>query len=615
MRVPIITGFFDRLPALRAERANRGARRAPKGRGLNSIPIRFAVMTGALTSLCVAAQLYLWVGMERDHVAISLVIVVLACSIIIPTLITWAAATKLTGQIDALKKSTEAIVNGDFDAPVDVDCACEVGGLAESFRKMVGRLNSNILRMNVLAYSDPLTGLPNRAVATHMLGHLMSANREGSVIFIDLDGFKKINDNLGHEAGDELLRQASLRIIEIGLERTVEDLDACTTPFGELCDRAPEDVVFVRFAGDEFVAILPGLTSRSELETISDRVVAALKQPFLIKGSSITIGASVGIARAPVDSQEALELLNFADLAMYVAKQAGKNGYRFFDPEMRNVVVERNRIESDLRQAIAQNQLVLHYQPKLDARSLECTGVEALVRWNHPDRGVLGPGDFIQVAEQAGLMREMGYNILRMAIVQCRAWLDAGTPRKIAVNISPAQFEDNCLAEGILALLFEFDVDASMLELEITESMLVSDFAMTKTRLLELQQAGVEISIDDFGVGFSNLSQLARLPFNALKIDRSLVADIGANPKSEGIVRAIVGMAQALGHRTIAEGIEHPEQLQFLSSIGCDQVQGFLFSKPVAAAAIDEWEKDRQQNRVADLQAKLVRHFTSHRSA
>lgn len=615
MKVPSITELVDRLPASGAERMDHSARRGLKGRGLNSIPVRFAVMSGGLTSLCVAAQLYLWLGMDRDDVAVSLIAVVLACSIVIPTIVTWAAASKLTGQIDALKKSTEAIVNGDFDAPVDVDCACEVGGLAESFRKMVGRLNSNILRMNVLAYSDPLTGLPNRAVATHMLGHLMNANREGSVIFIDLDGFKKINDNLGHEAGDELLKQASRRIIEIGLERTLEDLDACTTPFGELCDRAPEDVVFVRFAGDEFVAILPGITSRSELERISDRVVAALKQPFLVKGTSITIGASVGIARAPVDSQGALELLNFADLAMYVAKQAGKNGFRFFDPEMRDVVVERSRIESDLREAVAQNQLVLHYQPKLDAQSLECAGVEALVRWNHPNRGLLGPGEFIPVAEQAGLMREMGYNILRAAVGQCRTWIDAGTPRKIAVNISPAQFEDESLATGILDLLSEFDVETSMLELEITESMLVTDFAITKTRLLELQQAGVEISIDDFGVGFSNLSQLARLPFNALKIDRSLVADIGVNQKSEGIVRAIVGMARALGHRTIAEGIEHPEQLQFLRSIGCDEVQGFLFSKPVPAVSIDQWQDSRQQNYVSDLQAKLERHFTSPRSA
>jgi predicted signal transduction protein with EAL and GGDEF domain len=394
-----------------------------KGKGLNSIPIRFAVMTGVMTTLCVAAQFYLWIGVGYQQAAPGLIAAIMISAIVIPTVITWAAAAKLTGQIRALRVSTEAIVAGDFDSPVDVDCACEVGGLADSFRKMVGRLNSNILRMNILAYSDALTGLPNRIVATHMLDHLTQAGSrgQGAVLFIDLDGFKQVNDTHGHEAGDELLRQASLRIIEKGLGRTPEQLDTCTTPYGELCERAPEDIVFVRFAGDEFVALLPDVTDLDTLKAIAERIVSSLEAPFNIKGNSITIGASIGIARTPIDSSHPGELLNFADIAMYAAKEAGKNGFRFFDHSMRDLVVERNRIEADLRQAIAGDELTLHYQPKLDAATLECVGIEALARWNHPTRGMIAPGTFISIAEQGGLMPVMGASILRIAIRQCRA--------------------------------------------------------------------------------------------------------------------------------------------------------------------------------------------------
>lgn len=580
-----------------------------KGKGLNSIPIRFAVMTGVMATLCVVAQIYLWLGVGYGQAAWPLIATVMGCSIIIPTAITWAAANKLTGQIRALRNSTEAIVAGDFDSPVDVDCACEVGGLADSFRKMVGRLNSNILRMNILAYSDALTGLPNRIVATHMLGHMTKPDHggQGAVLFIDLDGFKQVNDTHGHEVGDELLKQASLRIIEKGLNRTPEQLDTCTTPYGELCDRAPEDIVFVRFAGDEFVALLPDMTDLDALAVIATSIVSSLNEPFSIRGLSISIGASIGIVRTPIDSDNAAELLNFADIAMYAAKEAGKNGFRFFDHSMRDLVIERNKIESDLRQAIAADELTLHYQPKLNAATLECVGVEALARWNHPERGMISPGTFIPIAEKAGLMPVMGASILRVAIRQCRAWLDAGIRRKVAVNVSPAQFEAADLVPEILALLREYDVEPELLELEITESMLMSDFTATRNRVEQLQETDISISIDDFGTGFSNLAQLAKLPFNAIKIDQSLIADIGKNDKSENIVKAIVDMAHALGHKTIAEGIETPEQLYFLQRIGCDKLQGYLFARPMPAADLENWQKERSQNTVAQMHEQISR--------
>lgn len=578
-----------------------------KGRGLNSIPVRFALMTGVMTTLCVLGQFYLWHGYE--HVATAVVLIMTSFTVIIPTAITWAAATKLTGQIRALRNSTEAIVAGDFDSPVSVDCACEVGGLADSFRKMVRRLNSNILRMNVLAYSDALTGLANRTVATHMLNHLTKPENsgQGALFFIDLDGFKQVNDAFGHEAGDELLKQASLRIVEKGLGRTLEQLDTCATPFGELCDRPPRDIVFVRFAGDEFVALLPNKTDKAELETTALSILSSLTEPFNIGGKQITIGASIGIAVTPIDSRDPAELLSFADLAMYAAKEAGKNGYRFFDHAMRDLVVERNSIEAELREAITRNELSLHYQPKLDANTLECVGVEALARWDHPIRGMISPATFIPIAEQAGLLPAMGAGIMRIAVRQCRTWLDAGVRRKIAVNVSPAQFENPDLVREILQILQEYNVEANLLEIEITESMLMPDFTATTNRLRQLRAAGIDISIDDFGIGFSNLSQLAKLPFNAIKIDQSLIADVGKNAKTENIIRAIVDMAHALGHKTVAEGVEKPEQFQFLQEIGCHVLQGFLFGRPMTAVDLEVWQKQRSRNVVSEMRDQVSR--------
>ncbi|MCC7123827.1 MAG: EAL domain-containing protein [Acidobacteria bacterium] len=568
-----------------------------KGTGLNSIPIRFALMTAVFAVLCISAQLYLWVHVGYDAAPRPLIVLVLGAAITVPTSITYLAARKLTTQIRAMWRSTEAIADGDFNRPVDVDCACEVGGLADSFRRMVGRLNSNILRMNMLAYSDTVTGLPNRVVITHVLRHFTSTERpgHGALLFIDLDGFKTVNDTLGHRVGDEVLRQASRRIIHRGLDRTIDQLDTCTTPFGELCHRPPEDIVFVRFAGDEFVALLPNVTDRQTLETRATAILESLEEPFTVEGHEIRIGASIGIVRAPDDSADSTELLNFADLAMYAAKQAGKGRRTFFSPELHAVAVERAGLEADLRRALEHEDLTLHYQPKLDSRTLDCAGFEALARWDHPTRGPIEPATFVPIAEQAGLMPALGAHVMRLAVRQCRAWLDAGVRRSVAINVSPAQFQNPHLVAEILAVLRDHGVPAEMIELEITESMIMSDFTSTKDRMEKLQAAGILISVDDFGIGFSNLSQIARLPFNTLKIDRSLVADIGINAKSESIVKAIVGMAHALGHQTIAEGIETPVQHHFLQQIGCDRLQGFMFGRPMPAADIDAWERERRR--------------------
>jgi len=322
-------------------------------------------------------------------------------------------------------------------------------------------------------------------------------------------------------------------------------------------------------------------------------VLRELAAPFDIDGNEVRIGASIGLARAPVDSADPQELLAFADLAMYAAKEGGRNRCVFFNPTLRELASENSRIEADLRQALADDALVLHFQPKLDARTLECVGFEALARWRHPELGWISPARFVPIAEQGGMMPALGGKVLEMAARQVCAWRAEGRKCRVSVNVSPIQFESPDFVADTLALLERCGAPPESIELEVTESLIMSDFAATRVRMRQLQSAGLSLSIDDFGIGFSNLSQLARLQFDTLKIDRSLVADIGVNPRSESIVRAIVDMAHALGHLTVAEGIETAQQFAFLREANCDRMQGFLFGRPMSAVDIDAWERDR----------------------
>lgn len=571
-----------------------------KGRGLNSIPVRFALMSAVLTATCIVVGHIVLFDQESEPSTAAIVGTMMLLAGV-PALITFLAANKLAGAIRALKASTEAVIAGELDSPVDVDCACEVGGLADSFRAMIARLNNNILRMNVLAYSDPVTRLPNRAVVSHVLQMMCQKECPATVMFIDLDGFKQVNDTLGHEAGDEILTLVADRILEGGFETTRNETDSCTTTFGELCTTCPTSLVFARFAGDEFVAILPHKLSRAELEARARQVIAAVCEPFIVNGTEVRLGASIGVSRSPHDTSDPEELLGYADLAMYAAKEAGKARTRFFDGSLRQLAIDRAGIEAGLRHAIDHDHLELHYQPKIDARTHALQGVEALVRWNHPEKGMVAPDVFIEIAETRGLMPDLGNAVLHMAARQARTWMEQDDPLPVAINVSAAQFERPHLVKEILGVLDDYRVDPSLLEIEITESMVMSDFAGTRYRLQQLQDAGVRISIDDFGTGFSNLSQLARLPFNVLKIDRSLVAALGRNEKAESIVGAIVHMAKALGHELVAEGIETPEQRDFLVELGCDRLQGHLFGSAMPLGELAGWREQRSASPVRDL--------------
>ena len=558
------------------------------GRGMNSIRTRFTILVAASCSVG-ALTIFFLDPLHMFGGPLTLVAVLgLVCVIAGPAAVTYYLAGKLIGDIRALKVSADAIVAGDVDRPVEVDCKCEVGGLADSFRKMVGRLNSNILRMNVLAYHDSVTGFTNRTVVQHVLTKALEGNAPMplAVMFIDLDGFKAINDTLGHDAGDQLLRQVSLRIVEEGLQRDRNSVDDCTTAYGELCDRPPEEIVFSRFAGDEFIVVLPGVTDEAQILKVCDRIQAALARPFNIGTDLAHVGASIGIARAPLDAQTASNILIDADMAMYAAKERGRGQAVFFDAEIRERLVERQRLEVELRTAIEADQFVVHYQPKYDTKTLVVTGYEALVRWQHPRRGLLSPGQFLEIVEKNGQMCELGGLVMKKVVAQLKSWEKAGRKLPVAVNISPSQFRNPLLVERITMLLETNRIDPNLFEIEITEQAAMGNYAEAAPKLERLREIGVRLAIDDFGIGYSNLTQLVNLPFDVLKIDKSLVDDIGVFPRSEVVIESLIHLAHRMGHTTVAEGIERQDQLDFLKSVGCDSVQGYLLSHPMAAEAL-----------------------------
>lgn len=584
-----------------------------KGRGINSIRIRFTILVGLLSALASTALLVIDDIFAIAHQPLGFHILVVAVATTIPASVTYLMAGKLTGLIAALRRSTEAIAAGDFNAPVDVNCECDIGGLADSFRTMVARLNSNILRINILAYSDPVTRLPNRAVLNHVLNIAMAGGATpafaGTVMFIDLDKFKQVNDTLGHDAGDELLRQASLRILSDGLGRSLETIDHCMTSFGELCDRPPSDILFVRFAGDEFVALLPGVTRQGDAEETARRIIACLEQPFRIAGTEVQVGASVGIATTPQDTRDPADLINFADLAMYAAKQRGRGRYAFFDATLRESALTRVNIERELRDAVGNREFILHYQPKMTTDGLTMACLEALVRWQHPVRGLVMPADFIAIAEQSGLIEELGDQVIQLTMEQAARWNAEGRPRRIAFNVSLIQFVREDFAERVIRSAADCGAPPQLVEIELTESIAMRDCAHTKRTLEKLRAAGFRIAIDDFGCGFSNLSQLAQLPFDTLKIDRSLISTIGQDGRGESVVRAIISLGHSLGHQVVAEGVETLKEFQFLQHEHCDMMQGYFFARPMPSGAIDEWSKMRSaeplSDRIASIETRL----------
>ena len=410
-------------------------------------------------------------------------------------------------------------------------------------------------RIEHLAHYDALTNLPNRSLfQRHAEGLLLETEgREFAILYIDIDEFKRINDTLGHLIGDEFLKSVAER-----LRQSV----------------GPEDFI-ARLGGDEFAILQHGIDSAEDVHALVARIYQALRTPFDCHGHQFSSDASIGIAIAPRDGSDLFDLLKNADLAMYAAKAAGRRTYRFFDPAMEQQANHRRELEADLRAALAEGSFELHYQPQVDLRSDRVTGCEALLRWRHPVRGMVSPADFVPVAEETGLIEEIGQWVLRTACAEAASWPNHV---RIAVNVSPIQFRSETLSLKVASVLSETGLDPRRLELEITEAVLIADDDAALATLNQLRALGVHIALDDFGTGYSSLQYLQRFPFDKIKIDRSFVKEVTRNSSSASIIRAVVSIAADRNMVTTAEGVETLQQRETVQNLGCTQMQGYLFS-------------------------------------
>ncbi|TCS62658.1 EAL domain-containing protein [Varunaivibrio sulfuroxidans] len=413
---------------------------------------------------------------------------------------------------------------------------------------------------------DSLTGLPNRAVFFDRLEMAqLQGDRDHRMValhFLDLDFFKDVNDSEGHGAGDALL---------VGVAKKLKSVIRKT------------DTV-ARLGGDEFAVIQPSIRHVDDAELLAKKILKGLSEPFQIGAKNIFIGGSIGITVYPLDDQNPEELLRNADIAMYEAKSRGRNTFAFYDINMSDIIRSRNEMEQDLRRALENKEFYLLYQPKVLSKDGEIVGMEALIRWNHPERGNIPPSDFIPLAEKSGLIVPIGEWVLRTAASQNKAWQDMGLkPLGVAVNLSAVQFRDDYLVGMVADILDEVGLDPQYLELEITESTAMDDASKTADILDHLTQLGVKISLDDFGTGYSSLAYLKRFPLDRIKIDMSFVRDIISDGNDAAIVNAVINLGRALDMMVTAEGVETQAQLAHLSANGCDEVQGFYFSRPVSA--------------------------------
>lgn len=445
------------------------------------------------------------------------------------------------------------------------------------------------------AFQDPLTGLPNRLLFEDRLAHALERHARASeqisarqlgkvaVLFVDLDGFKPVNDSLGHAVGDKVLKEAAAR-----LQAVARDADTVA-----------------RIGGDEFVLLMEDVGSLADCVSLARRLIAALTAPLEVNGQRVALSGSVGIAAYPGHGDWD-KLVMHADAAMYTAKRTGGGTYALYEAHMDEGAQEQLNLQNDLRQAIEQGQMQLYYQPKIDGRQGQIRGVEALLRWNHPERGLLSPGLFIPIAERFGLIGSLGNWVIDEACRQMRAWAEMGLHMRVAINLSVHQLREEDLAARVEAALSRNLLDPSQLLCEITESVAMEDLKSTQRVFEELARIGVFLSIDDFGTGYSSLSYLRQLPARQLKIDRSFVADVETSADARAIVSAVIQLAHELGLRVVAEGVETEGQRDILLGLRCDELQGYFLARPMPAETLEAWTEGRKPSGAADFSPSVL---------
>ena len=446
----------------------------------------------------------------------------------------------------------------------------EIVGRVFSFRDVTRRKQMEE-QLFLQATCDPLTGLPNRILLRDRINqeikHAKRQHSKVAVLFFDLDRFKLINDSLGHNIGDLLLQEASQRL--------------------KKCIR--EEDTLARWGGDEFIIVLRNIDFREQIIPSITQCQEILAESFYIDHHSITMTSSVGVSFYPMDGKSTTVLLKNADAAMYTAKADGRNNYRFYTPHMNDQAVEHLAFANDLRKALDDNEFFLLYQPLIDLKTQRIISAEALIRWSHPVRGLVSPLDFIHVAEETGIIQFIGEWVLKTACEQNKLWQKKGLgPIKVAVNVSGIQFKQNNIVQVVSSALSDSGLEAKYLDVELTESSIMGNNHIYIATMNELKKMGVGLVIDDFGTGYSNLGYLKRFPVNKIKIDKSFVRDISRDEDDKAIVQAIIAMAQQLKLRVVAEGVENKEQLNFLQTHNCDEVQGYYFSPPIKSEEFEE---------------------------
>jgi diguanylate cyclase (GGDEF)-like protein len=536
--------------------------------------------------------------------------------VVFATLATLLLTRRLVAPMRRLMRAARAVGSGRLDVYVPAHSSDELGLLTHTFNHMTQKLSESqsevanyqrTLEEKVtqrtrelevataqaykLAQHDILTGLPNRSLLNQRLKQILSqAQRDGThvgCLFLDFDHFKRINDTLGHDAGDQLLQAIAQR-----LSSAVRESDTVA-----------------RLGGDEFVVILPGLDPEPatfEVMTVLARVRDVFQAPFRLADQTPTLTCSIGVALYPADAQDAINLIKQADTAMYAAKDAGRNAYRFFTADMNARVQLRLQLETDMRRGLMDDEFFLVYQPQIEMQTGRACGVEALLRWRDPERGVIGPDEFIPVAEESGMIQALGARVLRDACRQVVQWHRNNIPLRLSVNLSVQQLQHDSWLSVVEEALSSSGLAARHLDLEITESVIITHPEKAVATLVKLKQMGVSITIDDFGTGYSSLSYLARLPIQGVKIDQRFVHGIEKNRNDEAITQAIIALSHSLGLRCIAEGVETPAQFNFLRSHGCEEAQGFLISHPLSDGELRSWwrmqeELRRGNDRQADL--------------